>query len=97
MDMDEFAELTRRVIARDGFEGYLPTACYAARAHFAVLTGVPPHDDVEPVSLEWALEGAESDEEVLVAFKIDPDHFKIIRRTEDARLEQRVYLSVWPT
>jgi hypothetical protein len=96
MEMDEFAELTRRVIERDGFEHYLPTACYPARAHFAVLTGVLRDDDIEEVSFEWATDAANDDEEFLVAFKVDADHFKVIRRTE-AGMEHRVYARMWPT
>ena len=28
--VDEFANITKKVIARDGFEGHLPTALYPA-------------------------------------------------------------------
>ena len=75
-----FAAITRRVIARDGFEGYLPTALYPSRKHIVVLEGIPEVENVETVALEWALSNAVGDEEFLVAFKVSPTHFKVIRR-----------------
>jgi hypothetical protein len=80
MTLDEFAIITKRVIANDGFEEYLPTVCYPVRRHVKTLVGLP--SDVKPDEpvLEWASEGAEDGEEFLVSFKVDESHFKIIRR-----------------
>ena len=75
-----FAAITRRVIARDGFEGYLPTALFPARKHVVVLEGVPEGEPLETVALAWALSNAAGGEEFLVAFKVSPTHFKVIRR-----------------
>jgi hypothetical protein len=80
MTIEAFAEMTRRVIARDGFDDFLPTACYPGRNVVAVLEGVPAGIDVEQAALRWAARKAEADEEYLVAFKSSPDRFKIIRR-----------------
>jgi hypothetical protein len=55
-----------------------------------VLTGVPVDVDVERASVEWAFDKALEDEEVLVAFKVDEYHFKIVRRWPSG-LEHRVY------
>ena len=80
MTLDEFAEMTRCVIAQDGFANYFPTACYPLRRHLLVLEGfttnLPPDDRV----LKWASASAQENEEFLVAFKVDAMHFKIIRR-----------------
>jgi hypothetical protein len=88
--MDAFAAMTQRVIADEGFAEHLPTACYPQRRIVRVLEGAPRAVDLESVALEWALAEAEGDEEVLVAFKIDSTHFKVIRRVA-GRAEQCVY------
>lgn len=88
MTLDEFAKLTQRIIARDGFDGYLPTACFPERREIAVLEGVPTDANVEGAALQWARRKARADEEVLVAFKIDSSHFKIIRFKDPDRTEQ---------
>lgn len=88
MTIDEFATISLRIIARDGFVGFLPTACYPARRHIRVLEAVPADVNVEAIALRWAFDEATPSEEVLVAFKVDPQHFKVVRRegpqTEDA-------------
>jgi hypothetical protein len=73
MTIEMFAEITLSIIARDGFDGFLPTACNPARRHVAVLQGVPAGVDVERAALDWASRKAEADEEYLVAFKSGPD------------------------
>lgn len=78
--IDEFAKITSRVIARDGFDDYLPTAIYPERNHIVLLEGVLENVDLEPIATCWAAEGAIGDEEYLVAFKISSTQFKIIRR-----------------
>jgi hypothetical protein len=90
MELEAFAAMTQRLIAADGFEAFLPTACFPARRVVRVLEGVPAAAELEAVTLEWALDAAEGDEEVLLAFKVDATHFKIIRRAE-GRSEQGVY------
>ena len=78
--LDEFAASTRRVIAADGFEGYAPTVCSPSRRVIKVLAGIPADVDQERAALKWATDGANTHEEFLVAFKLDPQHFKIIRK-----------------
>jgi hypothetical protein len=78
--LDEFAAMTRRIIASDGFDDYLPTVCYPDSRRVKTLVGVPPEMKPEEPALEWAVEGAENGEEFLVAFKVDDRHFKIVRQ-----------------
>jgi hypothetical protein len=78
--VDEFARITKRVIARDGFDEYLPTALYPDRNTVVVLEGPPEGTDLESIAVTWAADGAVGDEEFLVAFKIDAATFKVIRR-----------------
>ena len=82
MTLDEFANITQRVIARDGFDEFQPTACYPARRHLAVLAGIPAHVDIELASTSWALKSANPNEEVLVAFPIAASRFKVVRIAE---------------
>ena len=79
MTLDEFATVTRRVIANQGFEDFQPTALYPARDHIRGGDAFPravPESHV----LRWAAEGARQEEEFLVAFKLDDSHFKVVRR-----------------
>jgi hypothetical protein len=80
MTLDDFAKITRRVISEDGFEGYLPTACYPIRREIKALEGLPSDLAPEEPVLEWAAESAGLNEEFLVAFKVDDSRFKVIRR-----------------
>jgi len=78
--VEEFAQITRNVIAHKGFDQFNPTTLYPTRRHIAALEGVPPDAEVEALALEWAADVAVGDEEFLVAFKIGPTQFKVIRR-----------------
>ena len=80
--VEEFAQITRNVIAHKGFDEFNPTTLYPTRRHIAALEGVPPDAEVEAIALEWAADIAVGDEEFLVAFKIGPTQFKVIRRHE---------------
>lgn len=88
--VDEFASITRNVIARDGFDDYLPTALYPNRKEVVVLEGVPEGSDLEPIVLTWASKAALGDEEFLVAFKVASTKFKVIRR-HSGRQEEKVF------
>jgi hypothetical protein len=91
--VEEFASITKKVIARDGFEDYLPTALYPRRRHLVVLEGVPDGADLEPIVMKWAIKDAIGDEEFLVAFKVGPNKFKVIRRYSGAQ-EEKVFNAV---
>lgn len=90
MELTSFAAMNQRLIATEGFDHYLPTACYPERRVLRVLEGAPDTVDLEEIALDWALAAAEGGEEVLVAFKVDPERFKVIRRAE-GQTEQGVY------
>lgn len=90
MELSAFAAMNQRVISTDGFDEYLPTACYPERRVLRVLEGAPNAVDLESIVLDWALAAAEGDEEVLVAFKVDSARFKVLRRV-GGQTEQCVY------
>ena len=90
MTIDEFAAISRRVIDRDGLMEFLPTACLPVRKVIRVLEAVPPGADIEATALHWAFGQAAPNEEVLVAFRIDSRHFKIVRR-EGAETKHAVF------
>jgi len=79
MTLDEFSKTTQHIISNEGFDAYLPTACYPGRREIKVLTGLPSHVDPEKAVFDWAAKSAQKNEEFLVAFKIDASHFKVIR------------------
>ena len=79
MTLDEFAITTKRVIADNGFEEYLPTVIYPSRCHIKTLVGLPREVEPEKPVLKWAASEAGNGEEFLVAFKVDKSHFKVIR------------------
>jgi hypothetical protein len=84
MEIEEFASITRNVIAESGFDDFLPTACFPERREVRTLAGFPDDEDPERPVLEWAQGHAVGPEEFLVAFKVDASHFKIIRKCRDA-------------
>jgi len=78
--LDEFAETTRFIIANEGIDRFLPTACFPSRRQIKVLAELPPEVDPNLAVVAWAAEHAEdANEEFLVAFPVGPQHFKIIR------------------
>jgi hypothetical protein len=85
--LNEFATITRQVIARDGFDGFQPTACIPSRRELAVLAGIPPNVDVQAAATSWAVEKAGPNEEVLVAFSISSTQFKTVRIAGNERDE----------
>ena len=87
MTLNEFATITQRVIARDGFDGFQPTACIPSRRELAVLAGVPPNVDLQAAATSWAVKKSGPNEEVLVAFPISSTRFRIVRIAGDVREE----------
>jgi hypothetical protein len=76
MIIDDVVRVTRRIIERNGFDYFLPTACYPREALVTVLEGYP--DDIVPSDVvhEWASSRAK-DAPYLVAFKVDARHFQV--------------------
>jgi hypothetical protein len=87
MTVDDFIAMTRRVIARDGFEGYLPTLVLPERRHVTVLEGMPSDVDTEAASKRWATSLLEGDEDYFLAFKINAAQFKVIARIRGVQQE----------
>jgi hypothetical protein len=79
MTLDEFAAVTQRVIARDGFDDFQPAAIYPERNHIRGGANFPSTVPEAHVLL-WAAEDTRDGEEILVAFKVDDSHFKVVRR-----------------
>jgi hypothetical protein len=79
MTLDEFAAVTQRVIDKEGFHEFQPAATYPERCHIKGGAGFPS-DVPESHILRWAAEDGRDGEEMLLAFKIDDTHFKIVRR-----------------
>ena len=86
--LDNFIAMTLRIIAKDGFEGYLPTLVLPARRHIAVLEGIPDGVDVETAALNWAMQKA-GIEDFQLAYKIGARHFKVVQRI-DGEIEKCV-------
>jgi hypothetical protein len=85
MTIDEFAAITQRVIARDGFDEFMPTACYPQRRDIRTLAGLPADVEPGPAVLKWAMKHAKPDDELLIAFKSGPSEFTIVRKQGDER------------
>ena len=54
MEIEEFVSITQNVIAKNGFEDFLPTACFPERRELRTLAGLPHGEDTEKRGLEWA-------------------------------------------
>ena len=83
-----FIAMTRRIIAKDGFDGYLPTLVLPERRHVTVLEGMPPDVDTEAASRKWASSKVGESEDYFLAFKIDPGQFKVVARLEGVEQER---------
>jgi len=81
MTIEDFAEITQRVIRKDGFDGFMPTLCLPERKHITVLEGVPDEkqSEMRSISLALARRRADAQEEFLLAFREDDVSFRIIR------------------
>ena len=79
MTVDQFAALTQRVIASQGFDEFQPTACYPGRQEVVALAGLPPDVEPEPAVLAWAAKRAKRQELHFVAFKTGPAKFTVVR------------------
>lgn len=90
MTLDDFAEVTQRIIAKQGFADFQSTACFPSRREVRVLSELPLDQDVEASSMEWARGLAGLDEGFLVAVKVSSASFKVIR-VVGATTESRVF------
>ncbi len=92
LDIAAFAEITRRVIEKDGFDGYLPTLCVPARKHMSVLEGIPIEKlgQLRDIALSWAERKAGADVEFFLAYKEDAERFRIVHRFSDGT-EERLF------
>ncbi len=79
MTIEEFAAATRRVIAAEGFDDFLPTACYPERGEVVALQGLPPDLEPESAVLRWAAKRAAPGELHLVAFRSGSAQFSVVR------------------
>jgi hypothetical protein len=79
MDIDGFAAITRRVMARDGFEKHLPVACFLDSGSIVVLQGYPDPIVPPPVVHAFAAQQRSGSETYLVAFRIGPTQFRVDR------------------
>lgn len=93
MTIDEYAAITKRVIARDGFEDFLPTACYPRKREIRALTGLRTDGDIETAVLKWTEEHASEGEEFLVAFKSGAAEFTVIRQNGRQRESATFHIS----
>lgn len=78
--IEQFIAMTRRIIAHDGFEDYLPTLLLPSRKDVRVLEDVPSDEDIESVVESWVARIAAPEEDFLAAFKTNDTHFKVLAR-----------------
>jgi len=89
MTANQFIIMTQKVIANDGFEGYLPTLVLPARDAVLVLQGIPTSVDIEVAARSWAAKKvAESSEDYFLAFKVSTEKFKVVARISGVVQEQ---------
>lgn len=79
MTPSDFAAITQRVVAAQGFKEFQPTACFPRRREVRALAGVSADGDIRTIIIEWARGIAAPGEEFLVAFKTSDNTFKVIR------------------
>ena len=94
MNISEFASMTRRVIQRDGIDGYLPTLCIPRRRLVSVLEGAPDAsmEETKRAALDWANNKTEPGEDYFLAFKESATSFRIVHR-HDGNVEEESFLA----
>lgn len=95
MTIEEFAAITETVIAKDGFDDFLPSAFLPASNELRALQGVPADVPMETAAANWVKRLAPNGEEVLVAFKHDSTNYKIMRFAGEHH-DERVFPYVPP-
>jgi hypothetical protein len=88
MKPSDFATITRNVIRDQGFEDFLPVACFPERREIRTLADAPANQSIETIAVEWAMSIANPNEEFLVAFKHSASEFRIVRLVGTARESQ---------
>ena len=91
MKPHDFAAITQNVILNQGFDEFLPVACFPERREIRALADIPENENVESVAIEWGRSIAKPEEEFLIAFKYSPTEFKIVR-VAGSDLEHEVFL-----
>jgi hypothetical protein len=86
--IDQFIAITRRLILRDGFDGYLPTLLIPGSKHVRVLEGVPGEQNIDAAVASWVNRTTNPGEDFIVAYKIDSSHFKVVSRVEGQTRER---------
>ena len=82
MTIDDFVAMTRRIIAKDGFDNYLPTIVVPGRRHIAVLDAIPSGVEIETAAKEWLIRTVEPGEDYFLVFKLDLKQLKILARLD---------------
>jgi hypothetical protein len=95
MTIDQFADITRRVILKDSPEKFLPTALYPSRLEIVALDDLPAVDDPVALAVEWASSRARGGEEFLLAVLLTPEQFVVVHQ-HDGTLETRRFDLVSP-
>ena len=92
MTVEEFIAHTQQVIAEDGFDGFLPTLVLETRreVRIAVLEDVPSGVDAESFAKDWASQVVKRNQDYLLAFKADNEHFKVVSRRAGLTAERLV-------
>jgi hypothetical protein len=91
MSLEDFAEITQRVIRKNGFEQFSPTLCLPEQKHISVLEGILEEEQpkIRSISLSWARERAKG-EEFLLALRENERSFRIIRSCKD-EISEKVF------
>lgn len=80
MNLDEFVDEIREIVRTLHFEDFFAWACYPGQRWCRGLSRLPHEGEPEAEILRWAKAWAMEGEEFLVAYKVDPLHFKAVRR-----------------
>jgi hypothetical protein len=86
--------MTHSVIEQDGLAEYLPTLVLPQRNDVRVLEGVPEDEDIEVAAKGWAERIADANEDFILAFKADANHFKVIARVSGVCSETLCHVKV---
>jgi hypothetical protein len=88
--IDQFVQMTQRIIAGHGFEDYLPTLLLPDEGNVVVMESDFEMSDHEPQARAWLAERVAPGQNFLAAFKVSETQFKVVGVMAGTAIE-RVY------
>ena len=93
MTLDDFANMTLKIVREQGLGDYLPTGCFLEQKKLLVLEAVPASMDTEAAARSWARSIAQPEECYFLAYRHSETSFKVVQIVGEQVTEKIMTLS----